>query len=106
MFSIRTPIASVESFDTSASAPSRTITSGDDRDESSALSLGTIASQTGRSGRSNASATSAPTGAFRSSAAATCLRRTYGSLSRSSTETQANGRASRAAHCERSVVLP
>ena len=41
------PIASVESVDTSASAPSRTITDGD-RDESSALSLGTIASQTGR----------------------------------------------------------
>ena len=105
MFSIKMPIASVESVDTSASAPSRTITNGD-RDESSALSLGTIASQTGDSGRSNASVTCAPSGSIRSSAAATCLSRTYGSLSRSSTDTHANGRASRAAHCERSVVLP
>ena len=57
MFSIKMPIASVESVDSRPSAPSRTITKGAVNDESSAVSRGTIASQTGRPGRSNASVT-------------------------------------------------
>ena len=103
---MRMPIASSASVDSSASTPSRTITDGAVRDESSALSLGATASQIVSFGRSNASKTLAPSGSIRSRAAVTCFRKTNGSLSRSSTVTHANGRASRSAHCARSVVLP
>jgi hypothetical protein len=50
--------------------------------------------------------TKGPIGSIRSSATATCLRRTTGSSSRSSVETQAKERFSRAAQCASSVVFP
>ena len=102
---IRMPIASSESVDSSASTPSRTSTDGEVREESVALSRGANASQIVWLGRSNASRTPAPSGSIRSTAAAMCFRRTKASLSRSSTVTQANGRASRSAHCARSPCL-
>ena len=77
MFSIKMPIASVESLDYEARpAPSRTITNGD-RDEELGAEPRHDRVPDGRlRSLERASVTSAPSGSIRSSAAATCLSRT------------------------------
>ena len=99
------PSAAIESPE-SRSAPSRTSTNGAWRAPIAVPRRCRARAGAGlRSGVSGSSA-DAGSGSTRSSAAATCWSSVTGSLSPSSSETQANGRTSRWAHCERSVVLP
>ena len=67
---------------------------------------GTTVPSTETPGDASASNTPGSSGETRSSAAATYVSRTIGSLSFSSTDTHANGRCDREAHCASSVVFP
>ena len=67
---------------------------------------GTTVASTETPGDANASNTPGSSGETRSSAAATYVSRTIGSLSLMSTSTHANGRRDREAHCASSVVFP
>ena len=85
---------------------SRTRTVGREIESSSSLSLWTAAGMIATRIDANVSKTVGSTGPTTSSAAAIEVRRTVGSLSRSSSVSQANGRRSFAAHCAKSVVFP